>query len=213
MNDRIEILILKGLIHDEEYCRKVLPFIKEEYFDNFSYLCIFKLVSNFINKHNALPTIEAISIMASEEALNSEQYKTIQELIITLSVYDKQSLDWFVDQTEKFCKDRSIINAFKTGISIIDGKDKTRNISILPDLMKDALSVSFDTSVGHSYVDDAESRFDFYHSKVEQLPFDIEILNKITNGGVPKKSLNLVMAGCVHPDTKVKIRIRRCNAN
>jgi len=195
MSDKIESLILKGMIHDEDYCRKVFPFLKEEYFDSPSDKIVFSCIYDFIAKHNALPTIEAISICSADKQVSSELYQNIQDTIKELKEYDKPNQEWFLGQTEKFCKDKAIINAFRSGIEIIDGRDKKRSVGVLPDMMKEALAVSFNTSVGHSYAEDYEDRFSYYHTKEEQLPFDINILNKITNGGVPKKTLNIVVAG------------------
>lgn len=195
MNDRIEILVLKGLIHDEEYCRKVFPFIKEEYFEVHSEKIVFNAIQNFISSHNNLPTVEAISVVLSDSKMTAEVYEAVQEVLKTIKVYEKPDLSWFLQHTEKFCKDKSIINAFRTGIEIIDGRNTTKSPGVLPELMKDALSVSFNTSIGHSYTEDFEQRFSYYHTKEEQLPFDLECLNKITNGGVPKKTLNLCIAG------------------
>lgn len=213
MNDRIEILILKGLLHDEEYCRKVLPFLKEEYFELPSEKKVFDVIKTFITDHNNLPTLEAVSIVLNGQKITSEMYNLVQDTLKEITSYEKPDLDWFLDRTEKFCKEKSIINAFRVGIEIIDGREKTKSPGVLPDLMKDALSVSFNTSIGHSYTEDFDQRYSYYHTKEEQLPFDLECLNKITNGGVPKKTLNLCIAGCVHPDTKVKIRYRKRNAN
>lgn len=195
MNNNISLLILKGLVNDEEYCRKVLPFLKREYFDSNSDKVIFETIYDFITAHNTLPTIESLSIILAERPIPAEQYKQVEETLSTISDYTKPNIDWFLSSTEKFCRDQSIINAFRQGISIIDGKDKKNSIGILPELMKDALSVSFNTSIGHSYTEDYQDRLTHYHTKEEQIPFDLEILNKITNGGIPKKTLNIIMAG------------------
>ena len=193
--ERIERTALRNLIHNEEYSRKVLPFIKEDYFSDRLERLLFKGIYRFITKFNALPTKEALSIEINDSKdITEDEYKKITDIIATLNP-EKINLDWLVETTEKFCKDRAIHNAILSGIQIIDGKDKKRTPEYLPDLLSDALSVSFDQKVGHDYLLETKERFDFYKKKEERLELDLDYFNKITRGGVPSKTLNICLAG------------------
>ena len=193
--ERIERTALRNLIHNEEYSRKVLPFIKEDYFSDRLERLLFKEIYRFITKFNALPTKEALSIEINDSKdITEDEYKKITDIIATLNP-EKINLDWLVETTEKFCKDRAIHNAILSGIQIIDGKDKKHTPEYLPDLLSDALSVSFDKKVGHDYLLETKERFDFYKKKEERLELDLDYFNKITRGGVPSKTLNICLAG------------------
>ena len=193
--ERIERTALRNLIHNEEYSRKVLPFIKEDYFSDRLERLLFKEIYRFITKFNALPTKEALSIEINDSKdITEDEYKKITDIIATLNP-EKINLDWLVETTEKFCKDRAIHNAILSGIQIIDGKDKKHTPEYLPDLLSDALSVSFDQKVGHDYLLETKERFDFYKKKEERLELDLDYFNKITRGGVPSKTLNICLAG------------------
>ena len=193
--ERIERTALRNLIHNEEYSRKVLPFIKEDYFSDRLEKLLFKEIYKFITKFNALPTKEALSIEINDSKdINEDEYKKITDIIATLNP-EKINLEWLVETTEKFCKDRAIHNAILSGIQIIDGKDKKHTPEYLPDLLSDALSVSFDQKVGHDYLLETKERFDFYKKKEERLELDLDYFNKITRGGVPSKTLNICLAG------------------
>jgi replicative DNA helicase len=193
--ERIERTALRNLIHNEEYSRKVLPFIKEDYFSDRLEKLLFKEIYKFITKFNALPTKEALSIEINDSKdINEDEYKKITDIIATLNP-EKINLEWLVETTEKFCKDRAIHNAILSGIQIIDGKDKKHTPEYLPDLLSDALSVSFDQKVGHDYLLETKERFDFYKKKEERLELDLEYFNKITRGGIPSKTLNICLAG------------------
>ena len=193
--ERIERTALRNLIHNEEYSRKVLPFIKEDYFSDRLEKLLFKEIYKFITKFNALPTKEALSIEINDSKdINEDEYKKITDIIATLNP-EKINLEWLVETTEKFCKDRAIHNAILSGIQIIDGKDKKHTPEYLPDLLSDALSVSFDQKVGHDYLLETKERFDFYKKKEERLELDLEFFNKITRGGIPSKTLNICLAG------------------
>lgn len=192
---RIETLILEGLLYNEEYTRKVLPFIKSEYFQDPNEKTVFSSISEFVGKYSALPSKEAVGIIVKEsKILTDEQFKKCREIVEALSD-DRQNQEWLVAETEKFCKDKSLYNAVLESIHIIEGKSKTKTPSALPDILSKALAVSFDTHVGHDYIEDAESRYDFYHRKESRIPFDLEYFNTITNGGVPQKTLNIILAG------------------
>ena len=193
--ERIERTALRNLIHNEEYSRKVLPFIKEDYFSDRLERLLFKEIYRFITKFNALPTKEALSIEINDSKdITEDEYKKITDIIATLNP-EKINLEWLVETTEKFCKDRAIHNAILSGIQIIDGKDKKHTPEYLPDLLSDALSVSFDQKVGHDYLLETKERFDFYKKKEERLELDLDYFNKITRGGVPSKTLNICLAG------------------
>ena len=193
--ERIERTALRNLIHNEEYSRKVLPFIKEDYFSDRLEKLLFKQIYNFITKFNALPTKEALSIEINDSKdINEDEYKKITDIISTLNP-EKINLEWLVETTEKFCKDRAIHNAILGGIQIIDGKDKEHTPEYLPEMLSDALSVSFDQKVGHDYLEESKERFDFYKKKEERLELDLDFFNKITRGGIPSKTLNICLAG------------------
>ena len=193
--ERIERTILSNLIHNEEYTRRVLPFVKEEYFSDRLEKILFTEIYKFVNKYNALPSKEALSIeMNGSTSINEDEYKKVTDIISTLNK-EPVNMDWLKDTTEKFCKDRAIHNAILGGIQIIDGKDKERTPEYLPEMLSNALSVSFDQKVGHDYLVETKDRFDFYKKKEERLQLDLEFFNKITRGGIPSKTLNICLAG------------------
>ena len=194
---KIENAILKHLIYDEEYTRKVLPFIKAEYFSDRSEKTLYEEIVDFVSKYNTTPTYESLVIQISEKSLNQEEYVTITDLLRELdsSKEDLSKMDWLIEKTEKFCQDRAIYNAVLESITILDGKSKNSDKGAIPDILSKALSVSFDSSIGHDYLDDYEDRYDFYHKVEEKIPFDLDYFNKITRGGISKKSLNIILAG------------------
>jgi len=194
----IEKSILTNLIKNEEYSRQVLPFIKKEYFFDKSERIVFELVYSFIVKYNSLPNEEAISIELEEsKSLTESEVGDAKSIIKSIFTEEKESNnDWLLETTEKFCKDKAVYNAIMESIHIIDGKSKSEHTeNAIPEILSDALSVSFDTHIGHDYIDDAEDRFKFYHKVETKIPFDLTFLNTITNGGTPQKTLNIVMAG------------------
>ena len=193
--ERIERTTLKNLIHNDEYARKVLPFLKEEYFVERFDKILFREIYHFITKYNNLPTKEALSIeLNNRKDVNETEYKTITDILGTLN---KEQIDqkWLVETTEKFCKDRAIHNAILGGIQILDGKDKSHSPEYLPEMLSQALSVSFDQKIGHDYLTETKERYDFYRRKEERLELDLEFFNKITRGGIPSKTLNICLAG------------------
>jgi len=192
---RIEKTIINSLFFKEEYTRKVLPFIKEEYFGNRVEQLLFGEVFKFVEKYNNLPTKDAILIeLNSRRDINEEELQHIKDYVNSIenSEADEQ---WLLETTEKFCKDRAVHNAVLSGIKILDGKDKKQTPEAIPHILSDALSVSFDKSVGHDYIEDAEARFKFYHTKEKRYQFDLDYMNRITKGGVPSKTLNIALAG------------------
>ncbi len=195
MNIRIEQTILRKLLTDDDYMRKVLPFIKAEYFEG-PYRTLFKEAGKFVDKYNKLPTREAFLVELNEHSnLSNEQFSTAVDIAQNLFDSDEVDEKWLLDNTEKWCQDRAIYNAVMESISIIDGKHENLTKNALPSLLQDALGVAFDTNVGHDYVENARERFEFYHQEESRIPFDLEYFNRITKGGVPNKTLNIALAG------------------
>ena len=195
MNKTIEKTILSHLIWNEDYSRKVIPFIKEDYFTDKNDKVIFHEILKFIQKYNKTPTTTSIQIeIDNRKDLNEAQFKEIRETVLSLEKEDV-NIDWLSDTTENWCKEKAIYNAIVDGISIIEGRDKNRKPDALPNLLTDALAVSFDNRVGHDYLKDSGERFDYYHQVEERIPFDLEFFNKITKGGLPQKTLNVALAG------------------
>ena len=191
----IERTALTQLVTNEQYARKVLPFMKKAYFADRTERTVFEEITKFVDKYNKIPTQTSLEIeVQGRKDLNEDEYKKVVAVIQTLSSTDVD-FDWLVDTTEKFCKDRAIYNAIVEGISIIDGKDKDRGPDAIPNILTDALAVGFDNRVGHDYLLDSELRFDYYHTIEKKIPFDLEFFNKITKGGLPPKTLNICLAG------------------
>ena len=191
----IEQTILANLISNEEYARKVLPFLKPEYFQNNNEKIVFEEISKFAIKYSKLPTSISLQVeLDNRKDLNEQVYKDITTLVETLNAEPVDN-QWLLDTTETFCKEKAVYNAVVDGISIIEGRDKKRKPDALPSLLTDALAVSFDNRVGHDYFKDAEARFEYYHKKEKRIPFDLEFFNKITKGGLPQKTLNIALAG------------------
>ena len=194
-SDRIESTILTNLFYNENYTRKALPFIKPYYFSQKDKRELYVEVEKFVLKYKNLPTKEAILIeLNHRKDLNEEEYKGIKDLVNGIS-YEETDLQWLLDTTEKFCKDRAVHNAVLDGIKILDNKDKKRTPEAIPSILADALAVSFDNHIGHDYIGDAQARFDWYHTKEKRYPFDLNFFNRITKGGVPSKTLNIALAG------------------
>jgi len=195
MQVNIEQTILRNILTDEKYMRKVLPFIKPDYFQGV-YRSLFKEAGKYVSKYNILPTSETLTIELQESTgMSDEQFQMAMDIIPQLYTGEEIDGDWLLDNTEKWCQDRAIHIAIMESISIIDGKHESMTKNALPDLLTKALGVSFDNSVGHDYVDDFESRYDFYHTEEDRIPFDLDYFNKITKGGVPRKTLNIALAG------------------
>ena len=183
------------MLNNENYSRKVLPFLKTEYFERKEQQLIYAEIYNFVEKYNNLPTKEALHIELEKRSdLNEETWKNTEKILNSLAAEDTDQR-WLVDATERYCKDRALHLAVLKGIHIINGDDKTHNTDSLPDILSSALSVSFDVSVGHDYIHDASDRFEFYHKTEQRIPFDLSYFNQITNGGLPNKTLNICLAG------------------
>lgn len=191
----LEQTILANLIHNEEYCRKVIPYIRESYFDDITTKKIFSTFVEYVDQYKEPPSVEALKIMLdSRKDLNEEMFKEVIQTVDELKIDKDTNQEWLIAETEKFCQDRDLINSVRKAIMIIDGKDKEMDKGSIPKLLSDSLGISFDTHIGHDYLDDFEDRYEFYHRTEERLPFDIEMLNKITKGGLPKKSLTVLLA-------------------
>jgi replicative DNA helicase len=196
--NRLEQTILKNLIYNEEFTRKVLPFINSSYFGNQAEKILFKEIFEFVNTYKNLPTHESLVINLTEnKTLNETQISSVVELLneIRVNKDEKVELKWLTEQTEKFCQDKAIYNAIMESVTILDDKSSTKSKGEIPKLLSDALAISFDSHVGHDYINDHSSRYDFYHSVEKRVPFDIDFLNKITKGGLPIKTLNIALAG------------------
>jgi replicative DNA helicase len=194
MKMKIENLILKNLLHDEGYARRTLPFLKPEYFSDEDEKIIYKQIDEFVNKFNTLPTKETLSIDLDKLKISDDKFSKCVEIVSNLN-HEEVDKKWLIETTEKFCQEKAIYNAIMNSIQILDGRNITHDKGAIPKLLSDALSVSFDPNIGHDFLDDTDKRYDFYHRIEERIPFDLEYLNKITKGGLPKKSLNIILAG------------------
>jgi hypothetical protein len=191
----IEQVVLRNVLTNENFMRKVLPFIQPAYFQGV-YNLLFKEAGKYVGKYNKLPTKDALKVeIDNSDKFNNDQYLAAMEIIPVLFDQDQSDQEWLLDTTEKWCQDRAIHNAIMEGISIIDGKHKTLTKNALPDLLTNALAVTFDPSVGHDYIEDVEERYEFYHMDEERISFDLEYFNAITKGGLPNKTLNICLAG------------------
>jgi replicative DNA helicase len=192
---RIENTIISSLFFNEDYTRKVLPFIKEEYFGNRVEQLLYGEIFKFVEKYNNLPTKDAMLIeLGQRKDINEEELNHLKDYVNQIENTESDE-KWLTETTEKFCKDRAVHNAVLSGIKILDGKDKKQSAEAIPHILSDALAVSFDKSVGHDYIEDAEDRFKWYHTKEKRYQFDLDYMNRITKGGVPSKTLNIALAG------------------
>ena len=193
--DKVEILILRNLLYNEEYLRKVVPFIKAEYFEEITQKVIFEEIWNFVQEYNQATTKEVLCIEIEKRSdITDASFKEITQLISYLEDVPTD-YDWLLDTTEKWCRDRAIYLALMESIALADGKDKEKDRDAIPSILSDALAVSFDTHVGHDYLLDYEARYESYHRKEDKIEFDLEFFNKITKGGLPNKTLNIALAG------------------
>ena len=193
--EKIEFLILRNLLYNENYTRKVLPFIKADYFQDSNQKIVFEEIYSFISEYNKLATKEILCIeLEKRNDLNEETYKETLSVISALNDVPVET-NWVIDTTEKWCRDRAIYLALMESIHIADGNDDKKNRDSIPSILSDALSVSFDNHVGHDYLQNYEERYEYYHKKENRIEFDLDFFNKITNGGVPNKTLNIFLAG------------------
>ena len=190
---KIETTILKHLLNDENYTRRTLPYLKPEYFSERSDKLVYESIDQFVNKYNNMPTREALILeIDSESNISDTDFNACKDVIGELVVDEEENQDWLIEITEKFCQEKALYNAIMSSIAIIDGKDEKGKI---PELLTDALAVSFDPNIGHDFIDDSEERYDFYHKVEERIPFDLDYMNRITKNGLPKKTLNIILAG------------------
>ncbi len=195
MQVNLEQTILRNILTDEKYMRKVLPFIKPEYFEGI-YRTLFKETGKFVAKYNKLPTSTSFKIELDQtDKLSSEQHNMAMDVLPHIFSDEKVDEQWLLDTTEKWCQDRAVYNAIMESISIIDGKHESLTKNALPDILTKALGVGFDTNVGHDYIENVDRRYDFYHTEEQRVPFDLDYFNKITKGGLPNKTLNIALAG------------------
>jgi KaiC/GvpD/RAD55 family RecA-like ATPase len=192
----LEHVILSHLVLDEQYGRRVLPFLKEEYFHQKPDKLLYILIDKYVKKYGAFPSREALYVdLGSIDKIDDSIYKGAKAILDELEVDPATQVDWVVDQTEKFCQDKAIYNAIMASIGIIDDKTGKLSKGAIPQLLQDALAVSFNTNIGHDYLEDWEARFEYYHRIENKIPFDIEFFNTITKGGVSRKTLNIILAG------------------
>jgi archaellum biogenesis ATPase FlaH len=194
MEPNLQTTILRNLINNESFTRKVIPFLKKDYFEG-SQRIVFDQIISFVSKYNKLPTGEALSIEMEAQDISDGQYSEAVSVIKEVAIPQDISLEWLVENTEKWCQDRAIHLAIMKSINILDGKDPEHTKNALPELLSDALSVGFDNNVGHDYIDDFQNRYEFYHRQEERIPFDLDYFNSITKGGLPNKTLNIALAG------------------
>ena len=191
----LEKTIISNLLFNEEFSRKVFPYIKDEYFDENTHKKIFSTYSEYVEKYKEPPSIEALKISIDKRKdLNEDAYKEVCKSIDELSIDATTNQEWLLHETEKFCQDKDLYNSIRKAILILDGQDKDYDKGALPKLLSDSLGISFDTSVGHDFLEDFEDRYEYYHRKEERLSFDIDIFNKITKGGIPRKSMTVLLA-------------------
>jgi len=192
----IEQLIFSNLLTNEDYGRKVIPFLKEEYFQDYSDKLTFNIVDEYIKKYNTFPTKEALIIdLSNRDGINDDVFKKTRDRISELNSDEKTEIQWLLDQTEKFCQEKAIYNAIMSSIQILDDKSGQTSKGSIPQVLTDALAVSFDTHIGHDFLEDSDARFEFYHKKESKIPFDLHYFNEITGGGIPNKTLNIALAG------------------
>ena len=195
---RIENVIFGNLVNNEEYARKVIPFLKSDYFTDNVDRAIFELVESYIAKYNTFPSKEALSIdLGNKTGLTDDQFKSAETIISELVKSEDNDVTWLIDSTEKFCKDKALYNALMESIKLVDDSQRKDSISVgsIPQILTDALAVSFDQSIGHDFLDDSDARYDFYHRTEVKVPFYLDFFNKITKGGLPRKTLNIALAG------------------
>ena len=195
MTINLEQTILRNILTNDQYMRKVLPFVRPDYFEGI-YRELFKEIGRFVGKYNKLPTLESFKIeIDGNERINNGDYTYALEILPSIFSTEQINQQWLLDTTEKWCQDRAVHIAIMESIQIIDGKHKELTKNALPDILQKALAVSFDTNIGHDYIENAEQRYDFYHEQESRIPFDLDYFNKITKGGLPNKTLNIALAG------------------
>jgi hypothetical protein len=213
MND-ISPLILKRLATDDAYCRKVIPYLKSEYFESKDRI-VYLLLKQYLITYHKLPSRVALEYEFAQSKYNTaENGAVVPELIArTYDTSDEIDNDWLVANTETWCQERAIYLGVMKAISILDGREKDITKGAIPDILTKALAVSFDSNVGHDYFENYKHRYEYYHQEQYKIPCDLELLNTITNGGISRKTLNIILAGCVHPTTKIRVRLRKSSSD
>jgi replicative DNA helicase len=194
ITNQLQTHILNHLLNDEEYCRRVVPYLKKDYFEG-THKVVFDLIVRFVNQHNKLPTAKVLQLELRKLSAPDDVLNNSSTLINEISERSDVDTEYLIRESEKWCRDRAVYNAIMESISIIDGKDKERTDGSIPEILSEALGVSFDQQIGHDYIDDSDERFDFYNKKESRIPFDLDYFNKITKGGLPNKTLNIALAG------------------
>ena len=195
---RIENVIFGNLVNNEEYARKVIPFLKSDYFTDNVDCTVYELIEEYVGKYGKFPSKEALAIdLGNKGGLSDDQFKAAETLIGDLAKSEDREIDWLIDSTEKFCKDKALYNALMESIKLVDDNKRKDGISVgsIPQILTDALAVSFDQNIGHDFLDDSDARYEFYHRTEVKIPFDLDFFNKITKGGLPRKTLNIALAG------------------
>ena len=194
LSTQIPTQILNHLLNDEEYCRRVIPYLKKEYFEG-PHKITFDLIVDFVTNHNKIPSGKVLELELKKVQMPEEVLNSVSQLIDEIKEKSDIDIDYLITESEKWCKDRAIYNAIMDSIQIIDGKKKDMGEGNIPEILSNALGVNFDPNIGHDYIDNSEERFDFYNTKEERIPFDLDYFNKITKGGLPSKTLNIALAG------------------
>jgi len=194
LENQIQTHILNHLINDEEYCRRVIPFLKKEYFEG-EHKIIFDLIVDFVTSHNKIPSGKVLELELKKvqvpDDVRTQTYALIQEIANKSDI----DIDYLLKESEKYCRDKAIYNAIMDSIQIINGNEKEKDDGAIPELLSNALGISFDPNIGHDYIDNSDDRFDFYNTKEGRIPWDLDYFNRITKGGLPNKTLNIIMAG------------------
>ena len=194
MKNEIATHILNHLLNNEDFCRRVVPYLKKEYFDG-EHKIVFDLITDFVRDHNKLPTSRVLEIEIQKVSAPDETLTRSYDLIQEIAVKSDIDTEYLIRESEKWCRDKAIYGAIMNSIQIIDGKNKEVSEGAIPEILQEALGVSFDQAIGHDYINDADSRYEFYNNEEEKIPFDLDIFNKMTKGGLPNKTLNIALAG------------------
>jgi replicative DNA helicase len=191
-----EIVILTNLLHNEEYFQRVLPFLKSEYFSDLGERTVFEKMASFADTYGEPPTPDAIRLaLQKDSTLTDALFNETIDLVDALVPTERLNVDWLLDETEEFCRKKALRNAIHQSMKVMEGNDKTLSPDAIPSLLQDALAITFDPSVGHDYTEDVDERYDNYHQVQERIPFSVDMFNTVTRGGIPKKTLNVIMAG------------------
>ena len=194
MKNEIPTHILNHLLNNEDFCRRVVPYLKKDYFDG-EHKIVFDLITDFVRDHNKLPTSRVLEIEIEKVSAPDETLTRSYDLIQEIAVKSDIDTEYLIRESEKWCRDKAIYGAIMNSIQIIDGKNQEVTEGAIPEILQEALGVSFDQAIGHDYINDADSRYEFYNNEEEKIPFDLDIFNKMTKGGLPNKTLNIALAG------------------